>query len=144
MGGGFRGLGQCPKENVFFELMSSLITEWLIFDKILSFQVWPLWSLDGWQSSRFFLWVSIWFKVIEWVVIPPSWVGFVCLDCLFQPRLSEHFVHCHYTVLMQLSGPSQVEAPPWCWAGTLARVVSTPAHGLSVLLFLHSSVQWCQ
>ena len=27
-GGGFRGFGQCPKENVFFKLRSSLIYKW--------------------------------------------------------------------------------------------------------------------
>ena len=38
-GGGFRGFGQCPKENVFFSLMSSLIPR-LFWDKIFRDQYW--------------------------------------------------------------------------------------------------------
>ena len=36
MGGGFRGFGQCPKENVFFQLMSSLIVSQISTVKILN------------------------------------------------------------------------------------------------------------
>ena len=51
-GGGFRWFGQCPKENVFFLLMSSLIFPFLL---LLS---WTIWAQTFIYVGVYFIWME--------------------------------------------------------------------------------------